>query len=109
MALVLDPSRRVEAHRSRREELPHVGGQVARRAIVTGHHERGPIRLGVEQGGQQVRPEAGRHERPLRRVARGLGEGVHLRGVMGVCQELAQRHCIRRGRPAVAARLVVRF
>ena len=38
--LVLHPSSRIEVHGPRREELLHVGGQVARRAVVARHDQR---------------------------------------------------------------------
>ena len=43
-----------------------VGGQVARRAVVAGHDQRGPLRVRVEQRREQVRAQAGRDEGALR-------------------------------------------
>ena len=102
--LVAHPARRVEAHPARGEVGPQVGGQVARRAVVARHHQRGPLGLAVEQAGEQVGPQAGRHEGALGLAPRGLGQRADrlvLVGVSQECSEHAQRP------PGRAARLVV--
>ena len=90
--LVPHAARRVEPHGPRREECLQVGGEVARRAVVAGHDERGPAGIGVEQRRQQVRPQARRDERALRLAAGGLGQRVEGRVLVGVCEQLAKRH-----------------
>ena len=84
--LVAHSARRVEAHRPRAQELLEIGREVARRAVVAGHHERRPVGLRVEHGREQVGAHAGRDEDALGLTADGLGEGLDLRVVMGVCQ-----------------------
>ena len=76
VGLVAHAARGVEAHRARGEEGLEVRREVARRAIVAGHHERRAVGLGVEQRGEQVGAQAGRDEGALRLGARGVGEGA---------------------------------
>ena len=100
--LVAHAARRIEAHLPGGEKCPQVGGQVAGRSIVAGHHQRRTLGLGVEQAGQQVGPQAGRDESALRLGAGGVGERVDrlvLAGVFEKCSEHAQRP------PGAAARL----
>ena len=56
--LVGHAARRIEANGPGVEELLQVGGQVARGAVVTRHHERGPPGLRVEERGEQVGAQA---------------------------------------------------
>ncbi len=79
--LVLHPAGRVEAHLTGAEEGAQVRRQVAGRAVVAGHHQGGPGRLGVDQRGEQERPQAGGHEGTLRLGLGGLAEGAD--GVVG--------------------------
>jgi len=90
VGLVADAARRVEADRPRREELLEVGRQVARGAVVAGHHERRAVGLGVEQRGEQVGAHALRHEGPLRRLAGSVGERRDGLVLLGVCEQWAQ-------------------
>ena len=90
--LVLDSPCWVEPDRPWAQERPQIGGQVARGAVVAGDHESGPPGLEVEQGGEQVRAHAARHERALGRLASGLGQGRDRRVIVGVGEELSQRH-----------------
>jgi hypothetical protein len=87
--LVLHAARRVEAHRARGEEGLEVGGEVARRAVVTRHHERGTGGIRVHERCQQVRAQARGHKRPLRLLARRLRERHDGVAFVGVCEELA--------------------
>ena len=80
--LVANPARRVEADAARGEEGLQVGGQVAGAAVVARHHEGGPLRLGVQQRGQQIRTQALRHEHALRLAALTGGGGKARDGVV---------------------------
>ncbi len=95
--LVAHAARGVEAHRPRRQERLQVGGEVAGGAVVARHHERGPLRLGVDQRREQVRAQARRHERPLRLLAGGVGEAGDGVVVVGVCEK-ASEHALRPAR-----------
>jgi hypothetical protein len=54
----------VEAHRSRLEPRPQVGGEVAGLAVVAGHHERRAVGMGaLGQRRDEVGPHRLRHER----------------------------------------------
>ncbi len=90
VGLVAHAAGGVEAHRARGEVGLEVRREVARRAIVSGHHERRAVGLGVEQRGEQVRAQAGRDEGPLRRGARGVGEGRDLRVLLGVLEQWSE-------------------
>ena len=87
MGLVAHAAGRVEAHGAGREEGLQVGGEVARRAVVARHHQRGAARLGVEQRGEQVRAQAGRDKGPLRLCPRRLGERGDLRVLVCVLEQ----------------------
>ncbi len=78
MGLVLDPACGVQAHFARAQESAQVGGQIAGRAIVAGHHQRGPVRVGVEQRGEQEWAQPGGDEGPLGAALGGLAEGADL-------------------------------
>jgi hypothetical protein len=75
--LVAHPASRVEAHGPGRQERFQVGRQVTRRAVVAGDHQRGALRLGVEQRGQQVGPQAAGYEGALGLGARRGGQRGH--------------------------------
>ena len=72
MGLVADTASRVEAHLARGQEGAQVGREVARGAVVPRDHERGPLGAEIDQRGEQVRPQAGGHEGPLRRLERSV-------------------------------------
>ena len=63
--LVAHASGGVEAHRPGAQELLEIRGEVTRSAVVARHHQRRPARLGVQQRGEQVGPQAGGHESAL--------------------------------------------
>ena len=86
VGLVLHAARRVEAHPARAQELPQVGGEVARGPVVPRHHQRGPLGVAVDQAREQVRAQAGRHERALRLAPGRLGQGGHRLVALGVCE-----------------------
>ena len=70
--LVAHAAGRVEAHLPRGEELLQVRGEVAGRAVVARHDQRGALGIGVDQRGEQVRAQAGGDERALRRRVGGV-------------------------------------
>ena len=94
MGLIAHAARGIEANTARAEEGLQVGGQVARGAIVAGHHEHGPLGLAVDQRGEQVGPHARGHECALTAAAGGFGERPYGGVVLCICEE-APEHALR--------------
>jgi hypothetical protein len=94
--LVGDPPRRVEANRSGRQPGAQVHGQVARGAVVAGHHQRRASWSLVEEGGDQVRAQRG-GDVGTAAVARQCGGGRVVGGVVKEGSEHDERPRTRRG------------
>ena len=94
----------IQVHGPGVQELLEVGGEVARLAVVTGHDQRRALKVQVGERGQQVGPQAGGHEHALGRLRRGLVQGVDGGVLVGVCEQLAERHGHAERPPGGAAR-----
>ena len=92
--LVGDAAARVEAHGPRAQPGAQVGRQVARRAVVAGHHDRRAAHVAVGQRGQQVRPQRLRDEGGAALVGQLRGRGV----VLEMGEEVAKGHGTPNGR-----------
>ena len=103
VGLVLDPAGGVQAHLAGAEERPQVGCEVAGRAVVPGHHQRRPVGLGVEQRGEQERPQAGGHESALGSGLRGLAESANVAVLAGVVSSERRDTGRQNGRPGPRA------
>ncbi len=86
--LVGDAAARVEAHGPRAQPGAQVGGEVARGAVVAGHHDRRAAHVAVGQRGQQERPQRLRDERRAALVGEPRGGRI----VLEMGEEGAERH-----------------
>ena len=104
--LVAHPAGGIEADGPRAQEGPEVGGQVARRAVVTGHHQRGPP-------GSASISDASRYGRRLddTNARWGSSRAASARAATdsSCCAYLRRLLSMRCGRPATRAAYRVRF
>ena len=89
--LVGDAAARVEAHRPRAQPGAQVGGEVARGAVVAGHHHGRAAHVAVGDGRDQERPQRLRDERRRARLLEPSG----VRVVLEVAEEGAEGHPLR--------------